>query len=83
MGAIADWHDLGALVTAGAAVAHGHGLDVHFLLIGEGPSRQELRDHAWRMGLQGRITMPGSVPHDQVPHYLAAADLCILPRANW
>jgi glycosyltransferase involved in cell wall biosynthesis len=83
VGAFADWHGLNALIEAAEQVVHNSGLDVHLLLVGEGPSRPELREQARRSGLDGRVTLPGSIPHAQVPHYMAAMDLCVLPRANW
>jgi glycosyltransferase involved in cell wall biosynthesis len=83
VGAFADWHGLEPLVQAMADAACSRVLDLHLLMIGDGPSRPGLRRLAQRLGLDGRITLPGSVPHDQVPHYLAAMDICVLPSANW
>jgi glycosyltransferase involved in cell wall biosynthesis len=83
VGAFADWHGLETLVTAVAEVARSGALDLHLLMVGEGASRLALRDLARRVGLEGRVSLPGSVAHDQVPHYLAAMDICILPAANW
>jgi glycosyltransferase involved in cell wall biosynthesis len=83
VGAFADWHGLETLVTAAGAVARAGVVDLHLLLVGEGPSRPALRDLAQRLGLEGRVSLPGSVSHDQVPHYLAAMDICVLPAANW
>jgi len=83
VGAFADWHGLSALVSAAGEVVHEVGLDVHLLLVGDSPSWLRLRDLARQAGLDGRIAMPGSVAHDQVPHHLAAMDLCVLPQANW
>jgi len=83
VGAFADWHGLETLVTAVGEVARGGALDLHLLMVGEGPSRPALRELARRVGLEGRAALPGSVPHDQVPHYLAVMDICVLPSANW
>ncbi len=83
VGAFADWHGLEILVTAFGQVARSRVLDLHLLMIGEGPSRHALRGLAQRLGLEGRVSLPGSVPHDQVPHYLAAMDICVLPASNW
>jgi glycosyltransferase involved in cell wall biosynthesis len=83
VGAFADWHGLTTLVAAMGEIARGRTPDVHLLMVGDGPSRPALRELAREAGLDGRISLPGSVPHDQVPHYIAAMDLCVLPRANW
>jgi glycosyltransferase involved in cell wall biosynthesis len=83
VGAFADWHGLEGLIRAMADLAYSRVLDVHLLMVGDGPARTSLRQLALREGLEGRATLPGSVPHDQVPHYLAAMDICVLPSANW
>jgi glycosyltransferase involved in cell wall biosynthesis len=83
VGAFADWHALDALLTAAVEVLRSTSLDIHLLLVGDGPSLSHVRELARRSGLSGRVALAGSVSHDQVPHHIAAADLCILPSANW
>jgi glycosyltransferase involved in cell wall biosynthesis len=83
VGAFADWHRLETLITAAGEIVRGGALDLHLLMVGDGPSRPRLRELARSAGLEGRAALPGSVPHDQVPHYIAAMDICVLPSANW
>src|SRR5690349_20710914 len=46
VGAFADWHRLDALLVAAAEVLHDAKLDIHLLLVGDGPSRPALRELA-------------------------------------
>ncbi len=56
---------------AGVAEAYDH---VHLLLVGDGPSREDLEERVRFMGIRERVTFTGMVPYEQVPHYLAMAD---------
>ena len=47
------------------------------LLIDEGTHRRSLLGLAQRLGLGERVMLPGAVPHSEVPHYAAAADLFV------
>lgn len=56
------------------------------VVVGSGPFDSAFDAKASRLGLSGRITRQGYVPHDVVPAYLAACDLLVLPsetRTNW
>jgi glycosyltransferase involved in cell wall biosynthesis len=49
------------------------------VLVGDGSQRAPLRRLADELGLGPRVTMPGYVPHDRVPAFLAHADALVLP----
>jgi 1,2-diacylglycerol 3-alpha-glucosyltransferase len=49
------------------------------LMVGEGMHRRELQHMAHKLGLGERVLFPGSIPHSEVPHYAAAADLFVFP----
>src|SRR5262249_42849797 len=55
--------------------------DVHFLLVGDGKERKNLEDQARRLGLCN-VTFAGTVPKDQMPDVLAAADACLATLMN-
>lgn len=55
--------------------------DVFLLLAGAGPA-DALRKLAEEQGVAERVRFLGSVPHDQLPQYLAAADVMALPSAS-
>jgi glycosyltransferase involved in cell wall biosynthesis len=49
----------------------------HYLIVGDGPHREELQRHAGRLGLDGFVTFTGH--RSDVAHLLAAVDLFLLP----
>jgi len=49
------------------------------LLVGKGPRERNLRRTAQKLGLGERVVFTGAVPHDEVPHYAAAADVFVFP----
>lgn len=83
----------GALVVAVGALIQRKGHDVvidavarlpgvHLLIAGEGPERASLAARIERMKLNDRVTLLGSVPHDDLPPLLAAADVMALASAS-
>jgi len=60
--------------------------DLRLLLAGGGPLLEELRAAAERTGLENRLLMPGVVHNSDLPMYLNASDVFVLPsetRPNW
>ena len=51
--------------------------NVTLTLIGEGDTRRDLEDLA--LGARAEIRFVGSVPHEDLPRYFAAADIFVLP----
>jgi glycosyltransferase involved in cell wall biosynthesis len=55
-------------------------------LVGAGPMEAELRALAAALGVAGRVTFVGSVPHVRAPRLLSAFDALVLPsetQPNW
>lgn len=50
---------------------------VRLLVLGDGDARAELERHAESLFVADRVSFTGTVPHGQMPRYLAAADLVI------
>jgi glycosyltransferase involved in cell wall biosynthesis len=46
---------------------------------GDGPQREELHRLAQTLGVADRLLLPGQVPWNRVPAFLAASDLFVLP----
>lgn len=53
--------------------------DVVLMLVGRGPQSEELEELARELHVDDRVIFAGAVPHDQVAHYMAAADLFTFP----
>lgn len=49
------------------------------VLVGDGPGRSAVSRRMQTLGVENRVVCVGRVPHESVPHYLAAADAAILP----
>ena len=52
--------------------------DVHFLLMGDGPTREALQDDASLLGLTNVTFLPAQ-PRERVPGYFNAADVSLVP----
>lgn len=48
-----------------------------FMIVGEGFLEHTLRELARDLGIEPRVIFTGSVPHDDIPYYVASADLCV------
>jgi 1,2-diacylglycerol 3-alpha-glucosyltransferase len=49
------------------------------VLVGKGPREHSLQSLAQKLGLGERAIFTGTIPHSEVPHYAAAADLFVFP----
>lgn len=52
---------------------------VHLFVVGDGVERSALAARVDRAGLGSRVTLAGTRPHSEVPRWLAAADVVVLP----
>ncbi|MEP3723162.1 MAG: glycosyltransferase, partial [Parasphingorhabdus sp.] len=76
------------LITAGALIARKNQdlviralasiPDAQLMLAGKGEEEQNYRALAKQLGIADRVRFLGSVPHDELPHLTAAADISIL-----
>jgi glycosyltransferase involved in cell wall biosynthesis len=66
-------------VLARVAEARPH---ARWLLIGDGPLRHLVDDAVARHGLAERVTLPGLIPHAEMPAYLAACDILVSPHGR-
>ena len=60
--------------------------DVYLVLAGGGPLKAEMEESARAAGLQERVLLPGVVHNTELPAYMSAADVFVLPsetRRNW
>lgn len=55
---------------------------VHLVLVGDGQDRQRLEDQARQKKLDDVIHFVGARPHSEMPSWLNAADLLVLPSHN-
>src|SRR5690606_1857236 len=66
------------LLQAAARLAQNN-IPFHLLIGGQGPERPALEAWAAALGLAGRVTFAGPIPHQQVYNWFAAADVVVVP----
>lgn len=52
------------------------------IIVGQGPEREALEQKARTLGLDDRVRFTGSLPHEQLPEILAAADAMALASSS-
>lgn len=72
------WHDVATLLEAFGRVLAGYP-HARLVLVGEGAERQAMMRRAAERGLGRAVQFTGVVPHADVPRYVAAADIAVVP----
>lgn len=75
------WHGIPTLADVLGQVSAARP-QVHWLLIGDGPLRHLIDGAVEHHGLKNRVSLPGLVPHAQMPRYLAACDILVSPHGR-
>ncbi len=78
VGTFKRWHGVDLLLAAFREL-HREDSTTHLLMVGEGPLRGQLEQEVARAGLADAVTFAGSVPHEEVPRYIAAMDVAVAP----
>jgi glycosyltransferase involved in cell wall biosynthesis len=81
VGFFREWHGIDLLLKA---MRHDPeiGARARLMLVGDGPVLSALRELTRTLDLGNRVVFVGSVSHDNVPAYVAAADVVVIPRAT-
>jgi glycosyltransferase involved in cell wall biosynthesis len=75
------WDRLDVLIEAAKSIRDGHP-HVKVLFVGDGPEMENLQQTAFRFGMEKEVIFSGPVPRDDVPAYIDAMDICVLPDSN-
>lgn len=75
------WDRLDALIEVVKSIRDRHP-EIKVLLVGDGPEMENLKQTAFRLGMESAVILPGPVPRDDVPAYIDAMDICVLPDSN-
>jgi glycosyltransferase involved in cell wall biosynthesis len=81
VGLFHHWDRLDALIEAAKSIRDQHP-EVKILLVGDGPEMENLKHTARRLGMESAMVFSGPVPRDDVPAYIDAMDICVLPDSN-
>jgi glycosyltransferase involved in cell wall biosynthesis len=76
-----EWHRLDWLVDA-FATAFANEPDVYLMLVGSGPSQDDLKARAASQGVGDRLLITGTVPRASVYEHIAAFDVAVVPHSN-
>ena len=77
-GSMKPWHGVDELLESFALIAPNHP-SATLLMVGSGPLEARLRHQAGRLGLDGRVTFTGSLPHSEIPRRVATFDVAVAP----
>ena len=75
-GFVRGWNMVDRLVDF---VAEHRTLDLHVMVVGDGPARGALEAHAAARGVADRLTITGVVGRDDVARHVAAFDVAVIP----
>jgi len=78
VGNLVPWQGLEFLLQAAPHVLRTHPT-ARIAIVGDGMSRPTLENLAKEIGLGGRLTFTGTVPHESVPLYIGASTVCVAP----
>ena len=56
--------------------------DILCIIIGDGVLREDLKAQIKKLGLENYVKLAGSKPHDEIPLWMNAADLFVLPSLS-
>jgi glycosyltransferase involved in cell wall biosynthesis len=65
-----------------AEIALGENNQLVFMIVGDGPCRTEVEDACAARGISAVFRFPGWVAHEDVPQYINAADIVVMPSAG-
>jgi len=64
-------------IMAASKLINDYRKDLSFMIVGDGYRAEELKQLTQRSNLNGKVIFTGAVPHDVVPQYIAAVDVCV------
>jgi glycosyltransferase involved in cell wall biosynthesis len=75
------WDRLDILIKVVNKIRNRHP-EIQILLVGDGPEMDHLKQTAFRLGMEKTVMFSGAVHRDEVPAYIDAMDICVLPDSN-
>ncbi|WP_267225810.1 glycosyltransferase family 4 protein [Dyella silvae] len=81
IGVFAHWHGVDGFVEAIAARLREQP-QLALVLVGDGRTLPAVRALVEERGLSDRVLLPGRVPHDEIPAWIACMDYAVLPDSN-
>jgi len=79
VGSLVQWQGVEYLIRAAPLILESYP-DTRFLIVGDGPMKQELIELAEQVGVSNRMIFTGMVPYQKIPLYINTSDVCVLPK---
>lgn len=76
VGLLATWQGIEYLIQAAPNIIRLFP-NARFLIVGDGPMKKELMELADNIGVFNNFIFTGSVPHEHVPSYINASEICV------
>ena len=76
-GFLRDWHGLERVLEMIAE--QGGPLDLHFVIVGDGPAKPALEADVARMGIEDRVSFTGVVQREDIAAYIAQFNIALQP----
>ena len=80
-GSFARWHRVDLLLRACGRLMPEH-KDIAILLVGDGARRSEAEALAQDLGIADRVVFTGKIAHSDIPAYIGAMDIGVMPESN-
>lgn len=64
-------------IEAAKKLTHEYQKDLWFMIVGDGYRAADLKKLSEDLKLNSRLIFTGAIPHESVPRYIAAADICV------
>jgi glycosyltransferase involved in cell wall biosynthesis len=78
VGTFYEWQDISTLVEAFNTL-HDKNSAARLILVGDGVNKNKIQELVLRLGLEKAVTLTGSIPFEEVPYLLSAADITVAP----
>lgn len=75
-GFVRSWHGLDRVIRWMASQER---KDIHLLVVGDGPAREDLENLSKDLGLDGHVTFTGLVQRERIPELVASFDVALQP----
>jgi len=77
VGNLAPWQGVEFLIQSAPLILK-ESTHTKFMIIGDGPMKEELIDLAEQMAVSDKFIFTGVVPYEEVPKYINASDICVV-----
>lgn len=81
IGGFVHWHRIDYLIEAVAELIP-HYPNICCLLVGGGASQASLQEYITQKNIQLYFVFTGRIPHENIPEYIAAMDITVIPHSN-